>query len=226
MESCGNFIGPYPCCSIITGDARELAKVIPDESIDLIFTDPVYDRIEDYRWLAEIGQAVLKPDASLLVWGTIANQYDVQRVVSSVIPWRWTFTTIIHGQANRLMGYHLFTKTTPLLWFSKQLVYPNHWIMDTISQATGNSRFDLPKIHGWQKMPEFIAYFLNALCPSAGSVWDAFCGGGTVPAVCKMLGRHYLAFEIEPDVAEKARGRVRNTQVPLFVMEPEQAALL
>lgn len=55
-------LGPYllgpndtPENGIYTGDARELAKAIPDESVDLIFTDPVYDRIEDYRWLAETG---------------------------------------------------------------------------------------------------------------------------------------------------------------------------
>jgi len=39
------------------------------------------------------------------------------------------------------------------------------------------------------------------------------------------LGMHYLAFEIEPDVAERARERVRNTQPPLFVMEPEQTEM-
>jgi hypothetical protein len=38
---------------IYCGDARELAKAIPDESVDLIFTDPIYDRIDDYRWLRE-----------------------------------------------------------------------------------------------------------------------------------------------------------------------------
>ena len=37
-------LGPYDLNTIITGDARELAKAIPDESVDLIFTDPVYDR--------------------------------------------------------------------------------------------------------------------------------------------------------------------------------------
>ena len=47
-----DMIGPYELDRIITGDARELAKAIPDESVDLIFTDPVYDRIDDYRWLA------------------------------------------------------------------------------------------------------------------------------------------------------------------------------
>ena len=37
-----------------------------------------------------------------------------------------------------------------------------------------------------------------------------------------MLGRHYVAFEIDPNVAERARERVANTQMPLFVPEPEQ----
>ena len=56
-------------------------------------------------------------------------------------------------------------------------------------------------------------------------VFDPFTGGGTVPAVCKMLGRRYLAFEIDPEVAQRARDRVRDTQPPLFVPEPEQMGL-
>ena len=51
---------------IVTGDARVLAERIPDESIDLIFTDPVYDRIDDYRWLAETAARVLRNNGSLL----------------------------------------------------------------------------------------------------------------------------------------------------------------
>lgn len=65
----------------------------------------------------------------------------------------------------------------------------------------------------------------DAFCPPAGVVLDPFTGGGTVPAVCKMLGRKYLAFEIMPEVAELARERVRNAQPPLFTLEPEQAIM-
>jgi len=56
-------------------------------------------------------------------------------------------------------------------------------------------------------------------------VVDPFTGGGTVPAVCKMLGRQYLAFEIDPATADTARERVRNTQPPLFTVLPEQTAM-
>ena len=70
----------------------------------------------------------------------------------------------------------------------------------------------------------FIQY-IDALTDDQSIVFDPFTGGGTVPAVCKMLGRNYIAFEIDPDTAERARQRVANTQPPLFVLQPEQAEM-
>ena len=57
-------------------------------------------------------------------------------------------------------------------------------------------------------------------------VLDSFGGSGTVPAVCKMLGRRWLAFEIDPTTADLARKRVRETQPPLFVPQAEQMELI
>jgi len=53
-------------------------------------------------------------------------------------------------------------------------------------------------------------------------VLDLFCGSGSLLEWCKKYRRNYIAFEIDPDTAELARERVRNTQPPLFVLEPEQ----
>jgi DNA modification methylase len=46
-----------------------------------------------------------------------------------------------------------------------------------------------------------------------------------VPAVCKMLGRTFLASEIDPATAERARERLANTQPPLPGLVVEQAGL-
>ena len=67
-------LGPYDLNTIITGDARQLAEAVPDESVDLIFTDPVYDRIDDYRWLAETAARVLRADCVLLIIGGVFFQ--------------------------------------------------------------------------------------------------------------------------------------------------------
>ena len=55
------------------GDFREVGQQIPDQSIDLIFTDPPYmdeDSLDLYRGLAELGNRVLKDGGSCLCYVT------------------------------------------------------------------------------------------------------------------------------------------------------------
>ena len=70
-------LGPYelgpnntPENGIYTGDARELAKEIPDESVDLIFTDPPYKKQFQYlyEWLPGEAARVLKQDGFVLCY--------------------------------------------------------------------------------------------------------------------------------------------------------------
>ena len=37
-----NSLGPYDLDSIVTGDARKLAASLPDESVDMMLTDPPF----------------------------------------------------------------------------------------------------------------------------------------------------------------------------------------
>ena len=79
--------------------------------------------------------------------------------------------------------------------------------------------------HKWTKHQGLIGHHIGVFSGS-GIVLDPFTGGGTVPAVCKMLGRKYLAFEIDSTTCDLARERVRMTQPPLFVPEPVQEAMV
>lgn len=80
---------------IVTGDARVLAERIPDVSVDLIFTDPVYDRIEDYAWLAETAARVLKPDRAALVWcGIQWIRETMNALADGGLSIRWTFGAV------------------------------------------------------------------------------------------------------------------------------------
>lgn len=47
-----------------------------------------------------------------------------------------------------------------------------------------------------------------ALCPPGGLVLDPFCGSGTSLLAAVRLGRRGLGFEVNPEYAEMARGRV------------------
>ena len=216
----GDFLlGPNdtPENGIYCGDARELAKAIPDESVDLIFTDPVYQNIDDYRWLAETAARVLKPDSACLAWCSNIKQYDVKNVMDEYLTFVMPLIYTAVGKTYRLFGYNIYVWSTPCLWFSKG---NSRFIKRTIDTVQSGNRSSAG--HKWNKNPEAYFRWLRDMTNEHNIVIDFFAGGGTAPAVCKQLGRNYLAFEIDPDTCALARERVRNTQPPLFVTEPEQ----
>ena len=56
-------------------------------------------------------------------------------------------------------------------------------------------------------------------------VLDPMCGSGTTPKMAKQTGRNWIGFDISEEYCELARKRVRETQPPLFVEQPEQLEL-
>ena len=106
--------------TVITGDARALAGQIPDESVDLIFTDPVYDQMDDYRWLAETAARVLKPDRACLTFSSIGMLPETLRAMSDAgLAFRWQF---IEYRTNEVKHRHApggKCVYVPLLWFDK-----------------------------------------------------------------------------------------------------------
>jgi len=218
-----DYLGPYllgpndtPENGIYTGDARELARAIPDESVDLIFTDPVYQNIDDYRWLAETGARVLKENGSCLAFAGNTYVIAAGSAMLGLLDARPPLAQYITGPKARLFNDRLQCNRIPLLWFSKGRP-ANYWMAIQQSDYLSGIRG-----HKWGKNWQMIRYRLTKF---PGIAVDPFSGGGTLPAVCKMLGRRYLAFEIDPAVAEMARERVRNTQTPLPGLEVTQAEM-
>ena len=221
------YLGPYelgpnetPENGIYTGDARELAQAIPDESVDLIFTDPVYQNIDDNRWLAETAVGVLKPDSACLAYYGIGFLPEVLQALSSHLRYEWQYINYM-PTLNARGAYKTFSNYRGLVCYHKGRAVPLAAMRDLLVDgfsARNNG-------HGWAKNLEVIAYYITKYVADGITV-DFFTGGGTVPAVCKMLGRRYLAFEIDPATAELARERVRMTQPPLPGLTLETQAAL
>lgn len=210
---------------IVTGDARELAKAIPDESIDLIFTDPVYDRIEDYEWLAETAARVLRPDSACLVFGGIGWVPGTVAALSKHLTYKWTFGGRIQSAASYGFVGKLIPKYKIGFWYEKGKSPMYSYVFDMLNMSMAHSKIPEINNHKWGKHPELIWRWLLAVSQVGAVVFDPFVGGGTTSAISKMLQRNYIAFEIDPATAELARERVRNTQPPLLVPQAEQGAL-
>jgi DNA modification methylase len=207
---------------IVTGDARELAKRIPDESVDLIFTDPVYDRIEDYEWLAQTAVRVLKPDSALLAYcgiGMLPQTHDALRAGGLTYRWRLITRPV---NSKEFCGRLLIT-TQECVWYEKGHSSPRKSLFD-FDMSTSKGRYDVGGAN-WGKGADILVRYVSTFSAPGSIVYDPFGGSGSIPAVCKMLGRNFIASEIDPDTAERARERLRMTQPPLFVAQEEQASM-
>lgn len=213
-----NKLGPYELNTIVTGDARILSEAIPDESVDLIFTDPPYPHrfLWVWEWLAKSANRILTTTGLCVAMSGRIHLPFVFAAFEKHLIYHWTYLLRTEGRKTTIWTRKLSTAWKPIIAYSKG-EYDGPWLGTDVFQSTmADKRF-----HRWGQSVSSNAAFLARL--GGAIVFDPFCGGGTVPAVCKMLGRKYLAFEIEPETAELARERVRNTQPPLFVPpQPKQ----
>jgi hypothetical protein len=208
---------------IVCGDARELAKAIPDESVDLIFTDPVYDRIDDYRWLAETAVRVLRPGGACLVWSNGRwHRINGDWLISGGLTYRRDFAVVRLATAG--LDGHVIAATNRLIWLdkaadSKMVGYlADGYASTTMSCLLGEWH--------WTKNLRFMAQAMIAFTGIGDVVFDPFCGEGSLPVVAKQQQRGWIGIEIDPATAERARERVSATMEPLpGIDEPEQLAL-
>jgi hypothetical protein len=214
---------------VYLGDAAELAAGIPDESVDLIFTDPPYDRdsIPLYGLVAEIGARVLKPGGFLLAMagGLYADQHLA--LMSKHMAYFWTLhvqltgrnTGSVHPGGNPIP---IVTRVKPIYAFVKGWGSPRTVVYDPFGGSGNDKRY-----HRWGQDFSSARYYIDCFSREGDLVLDLFCGGGTTPAVCKYLSRRWLAFDVDAAAVAKTMHRLENYQLPLFVPELviEQATL-
>ncbi len=62
-------------------------------------------------------------------------------------------------------------------------------------------------IHPTEKPVDLLRVLIRTSCPLGGVVGDFFAGSGSCAEACALLDRSYIGCEIDPLMAEKARGR-------------------
>lgn len=136
-------LGPYELGyndtnqGIYVGDARLLCEEIPDESIDLIFTDPVYQNMDDYAWLAEMATRVLKPTGAMLAFFGIGYIQDtLQALANGGMPHRWTCAVFVPGAGSRI-AQRVFGNWQALAWCGGD---PLHHMTDAVISRTATLR--------------------------------------------------------------------------------------
>jgi hypothetical protein len=186
------------------GDFRDVAKSIPDGSVDLVFTDPPYTRdcLPLYGALAEVAAAKLVEGGSLVCY---VGQYLLPDVLNLVMPhlrYWWTAAAIHTEPRARMREYGVKVGWKPLLWFVKGRWDRHTFVKDTLFSTMEKAD------HPYQQSVEEAMYFVGKLVPEGGLVWDPFCGGGTTAAACKQLGVRCVTCDVYAQALDRAKARV------------------
>ena len=189
------------------GDFRKIGDKIPDASVDLIFTDPPYDRkaIELYDGLGEFAARVLRPGGSLIAYVGQIQLPDAVADLSKHLRYWWTCSCYHSGPSLlRMNEYGIVNGWKPMLWFVKETRGDKTTFINDVATGTREKSH-----HEWQQSEAEARYFIELLTEPDGFVVDPFCGGGTTPAACIGLGRKWAAFEIEEANLARASERIR-----------------
>lgn len=200
--------------TVTTGDARTLAKLLPDESITLCLCDPVYENTEDYLWVARECERVLVPGGSLIVQCGNMRRFACEvEMRKSALGYVDLLAEVYPLAMCAIYPLRIQIGWKPYLWFSKgpRLKRDGDWIMNRV-HAKGKTHAAAAKaVLEWGDAEDFSKGVVERLCKPGEVIWDPFTGSGTVPIVAKRLGLPYVAFEIDAARAEEARQRVNGT---------------
>jgi len=188
------------------GDFRKIGDKIPDSSVDLIFTDPPYDRkaIELFNGLGEFAARVLRPGGSLVAYVGHIQLPDALADLSKHLRYWWT-CGCFHAEAKaRMTEYGIVAGWKPIVWFVKETRGDKQtFITDVVTGAREKSH------HDWQQAVSEARYFIDHLTQHDGFVVDPFCGGGTTPVACIQSGRKWASFEIDEANFANASSRIK-----------------
>lgn len=121
--------------AIVDGDSRELAKALPDESVDVIFTDPPYPRefLPLYEWLAETAARVLKHGGLCLAMAGQSYLPDVYAMMGRHLTYHWTFLLETPGEKCTIWPRKVSPGWKPVLSFGKGAYAGPWWGIDVMT---------------------------------------------------------------------------------------------
>ncbi|MGA9844151.1 MAG: site-specific DNA-methyltransferase [Nitrososphaeraceae archaeon] len=192
------------------GDFIEKSKeFISDNSIDLLFTDPIYgsQNLSVYDNLAHLAIRVLKDGGSLVTYvGNYALPQVIHMMESAGLKYWWTIAVNLEGSFGRHHPRKVSIKWKPLLWFVKG---DKTNTLDYMSDAITSNR-PSKIIHQWEQSTIDAEHVISRLTVENQTVLDPMMGSGTTGVAALKLNRRFIGIEIDSDRFQIARSRLCN----------------
>lgn len=211
---------------ILLGDCKELIRSIPDDSIDLIFTDPPYDKesVHLYAWLAEAAARVLKPGGFIMCY---SGSYYFDRVIADMLQHLEYFMlcmTYEPGNNCKIFNRNVIQMSKLMPVFYKPVpgkeAHKAYHQMVTVFRTNNDKSF-----HKWGQDIACARYYIHCLSQPGDIVLEPFAGGGTTCIAAMQEGRNFIAFEKDEQSWGTATKRLQLWQPKLLTSFSEQLEL-
>jgi 16S rRNA G966 N2-methylase RsmD len=193
-------------CKLILGNFIEKCRDIPDKSIHLIFTDPLYAEKDIYLYqeLLDLADRVLVDGGSLVSFPNF-NLPKTHEIFSSKLKF-WCEVCVKHnGHINKIKGRDVYADWKPLLWYvkgDKPRIINNAF--HTFIESEPPRKDLLP----WAQSDIEAEYMIKNLTVENETVLDPFLGIGTFGLAALKLNRQFIGIEINPQTFAIAEGRL------------------
>lgn len=200
-----------PDCKIYQCSVKELADKIPENSVDVILTDPPYPAEFLYCWdeLGELAMHVLKDGGSLVAMSGQSHFPDVSsRLLKSGLSEYWVLCYNMPGVANQVSYRAISNHWKPVIWMTKGQPKPRKWAADIITVPKLSKQEN--DLHEWQQQKEGWQMLTDAVVSSGDIVCDPFLGSGT-SAVCAIdAGCLFVGADISKECVDISKERVKS----------------
>jgi len=201
------------------GDTRNLIKEVPSNSIDVIITDPPWgigfdehDNVDVFYEVAPELYRVLKPDSWFVFFFTPKRIFELNQLLKYfeyrwMLPYLfWGFGSVSRNPIGSQASYNIvmvFSKGKPKVKVSRKDVL----ISDELPIVVENIRE--PQF----KTTYTISVLLTMFTKENELILDPFAGYGSIPLVCELFNRRWLAFDIDPIKYEIAKKIISERKV-------------
>ena len=203
----------------ILGDARDVLKLVPSNSVDAIVTDPPwgmeFDEYDDFKVFLDARDElyrVLKNDSWLVFYFTPKRIYDIASY-AQLFEYRWmmpylfeSYGTVSRNPLGGQAGYSIvmvFTKGKPKVRSPRRdVLYADE--LPIVVEKVGEPQFK----------PTYTTSALLIMFTKEGDiVLDPFAGYGSIPLICELFNRRWIAVEIDPIKYAVAERIIREKRV-------------
>lgn len=224
-----------PFNTILQGDCTDVLNGLPENSIDMILTDPPYL----VAYADRSGRSIAGDRDDAWMVPAFAQMYRVLKPDSLAVSfYGWSkadlFFRAWKSAGFRIVGHLTFpkryTSSSRLLRYQHENAYllakghprPGDRIIGDVIDWTYSGN----QVHPTQKPTSVLTPLIEAFCPRGGTVLDPFAGSGSTCIAARSIGRRFIGVEIDTKYHTAAMHRVRSLEANLaaLAMEGQAAA--